>query len=223
MPVADSSSYLSGVVAELGKPWPQNRAVNLVFHGHSVPAGYFATPVVDTFHAYPHLLHARLKRRFPHAVINAIVTAIGGEHSENGSRRFEAEVLAHRPDVVFIDYALNDRAIGLDRAAAAWRRMLEAARAGGVKTILLTPTPDLTQAADYDGPDREHLLAQAAQVRTLAAEFGVGLADSAQAFVRRARTRPLRDLLSSSNHPNVHGHRLVANELYKWFGTGVPR
>ncbi|MEK5235702.1 hypothetical protein NST99_08380 [Paenibacillus sp. FSL L8-0470] len=32
------------------------RTLNIVCHGHSVPSGYFATPIVDTFHAYPHLL-----------------------------------------------------------------------------------------------------------------------------------------------------------------------
>ena len=35
----------------------------------SVPAGYFKTPEVDTMNSYPHLLHAALAARFPHAVI----------------------------------------------------------------------------------------------------------------------------------------------------------
>jgi len=30
---------------ELQKEWPKNRAMNIVFHGHSVPAGYFKTPL----------------------------------------------------------------------------------------------------------------------------------------------------------------------------------
>ncbi|WP_342481353.1 hypothetical protein NST07_08230 [Paenibacillus sp. FSL L8-0340] len=41
---------------ELKRQWPENRTLNIVCHGHSVPSGYFATPIVDTFHAYPHLL-----------------------------------------------------------------------------------------------------------------------------------------------------------------------
>lgn len=40
---------------------------------------------VQTFDADPHLLHVGLKDRFPLAVINVIVTAIGGESSESGS------------------------------------------------------------------------------------------------------------------------------------------
>src|SRR5512145_606408 len=108
--------YLDGVVSELSRQWPQNRTVHIVCHGHSVPAGYFRTPVVDTFNAYPHLLHRGLKERFPYAVVNVVVTAIGGENSEAGAKRFERDVLAMRPDVVTIDYGLNDRGIGLSRA-----------------------------------------------------------------------------------------------------------
>lgn len=65
MPSATPYKYLQPVINELSKTWPDNRAVQLVFHGHTVPAGYFATPFVDTFNAYPHLLHSHLKSRFP--------------------------------------------------------------------------------------------------------------------------------------------------------------
>lgn len=231
MPKASRTTYLADLVADLEKAWPDNRTVNLVFHGHSVPSGYFATPTVDTFHAYPHLLHRQLKRRYPRAVINCIVTAIGGENSTTGAARFEADVLVHRPDVVFIDYALNDRGLGLDRAGANWRFMLEAARARGVKAILLTPTADITQATRTSPPAqpvpkereitlpyaREELPAHADLVRRLAAEYGVGLADSLAAFARYDRTHDVRDLLSWVNHPNGKGHRLVMRELLRWF------
>ena len=83
--VANKEAYLKDTVVLLKKQWPGNCTVNIVCHGHSVPAGYFVTPVVDTFNAYPHLLHKGLKKEFPYAVINVIVTAIGGEQSESGA------------------------------------------------------------------------------------------------------------------------------------------
>ena len=101
--VADRDTYLSDIVAELGKRWPESRTLNLVFHGHSVPAGYARTPAVNTLQAYPHRVLCGIKDRFPNAVVNSIVTAIGGEQSEQGAARFEAEVLTHRPDVLLID------------------------------------------------------------------------------------------------------------------------
>lgn len=209
------ADYLAEVTAELRRHWPTNRTVNIVCHGHSVPAGYFRTPVVDTFNAYPHLLHRGLKERFPRAVLNVIVTAIGGEESERGANRFDADVLALRPDVVTIDYGLNDRRSGLARAEAAWRSMITNAVAKGVKVILLTPTPDMS--AKWDDPE-DALEQHARQIRRLATEHRVGLVDSFTIFQSRVRSGvALEALMSQSNHPNRQGHALVAEGLLHWF------
>lgn len=220
MAIADRSTYLSDLVGVFKTHWPQNRTVNIVCHGHSVPAGYFATPMVETMNAYPHLLHAGLKQRFPFAVVNVIVTAIGGESSDSGAARFGKEVLCHRPDVITIDYALNDRRIGLEKAGAAWSAMIRAGLAAGAKILLLTPTPDNTQAAAYQGDDKALLGAHAEQVRRLAADHGVGLADSFRACMDYSAAHDLSDILSWSNHPNRTGHGLVAGELLRWFPAG---
>jgi len=200
--------------------WPENRTVNIVCHGHSVPAGYFATPMVDTMNAYPHLLHVRLKHRFPFSVANVIVTAIGGENSISGAARFEKDVLCHRPDVITIDYGLNDRGAGLEKAHAAWSSMVEAGLESGAKVILLTPTPDTTQAPDYKGEDRPLLARHAEQIRDLADHYGIALADSFRACMDYCAEGDLSDLLSWSNHPNRRGHELVARELLRWFPAG---
>src|SRR5215831_14075213 len=140
---ARPETYLTSLVAELRKDWPGNRTVNIVFHGHSVPAGYFKTPEVRSLEAYPHLVREGLARLFPHAVMNIIVSAKGGENSVDGAARFDRDVLLHSPDLVLIDYSLNDRRVGLEAAKAAWSKMIVAARDRGVPVILLTPTPDL--------------------------------------------------------------------------------
>src|SRR5690606_13684725 len=79
--IAPTTDYLSDIKKELGKEWPANRTINLVFHGHSVPAGYFKTPLVNTFDSYPFQVLAQLKEKNPFAVINVINTSIGGEAS----------------------------------------------------------------------------------------------------------------------------------------------
>jgi acyl-CoA thioesterase I len=212
---ADPVTYLANVCAELTKCWPSNRTVNIVCHGHSVPAGYFQTPAVRTFDAYPSLLHRGLAQRFPHAVINVIVTAIGGENSQQGAKRFRRDVLNLRPDVVTIDYGLNDRAIGLARSQKAWRRMIEMALAHHIRVILLTPTPDMT--AQLDNPN-DPLNQQADQIRRLAEEYQIGLVDSLALFEAKASSgMALRDLMAQSNHPNRLGHEIVAAALLSWF------
>jgi lysophospholipase L1-like esterase len=161
---------------------------------------------------------AGLKERFPNAVINVIVTARGGENSEAGAERFKRDVLCHQPRVVTIDYALNDRQIGLQRAEKAWRSMIEAALSGHVKIILLTPTHDLLTLRTGDPMWAEELPRHAAQVARLAEEYQVGLADSYKAFQAYVDTGgELADLLSHVNHPNSLGHQLVATELLRWF------
>ena len=217
MSTPERKSYLADITGVLRTHWPANRTVNIACHGHSVPAGYFATPMVDTLNAYPHLLHAGLKHRFPFAVVNVIVTAIGGENSESGAARFAADVLCHRPDVITIDYGLNDRGLGLEKACEEWSRMIQAGIQAGSRIILLTPTADMTQARDYAGNDKDLLAAHANQVRRLADKNPIGLADSLAAFQQYTNTGDLSDLLSWSNHPNRQGHELVARELLKWF------
>jgi lysophospholipase L1-like esterase len=217
---ADRATYLADVVEVLQRKFPKNRTVNIVCHGHSVPAGYAKTPLVDTFNAYPHLLHRRLKERFPHAVINVIVSAIGGERSDRGARRFERDVLGHCPDVVIIDYALNDRGLGLAKAKAAWGSMIEKAKARGIEVILMTPTADTR--AELEEPN-DRLNQHARQIRELAGEHHVGLVDSLSVFRDYVgQGGALGDLMSQVNHPNRKGHDLVVEKLLEWFPTGSP-
>lgn len=220
MSIADRSSYLSEVVDILRTHWPENRTINIICHGHSVPAGYFATPMVDSLNAYPHLLHAGLKQRFPFAVVNIIVTAIGGETSESGAARFKNDVLCHRPDIITIDYGLNDRGIGLQKAHESWSSMIQAGLDCGSKLLLLTPTADFTQALSYTGVDKDLLAAHASQIRQLAVDHEIGLVDSFAACLDYIATGDLSDILSWENHPNRTGHKLVVRELLRWFPAG---
>lgn len=211
----DRETYLKDLTTQLQLEWPDNRMVKIVCHGHSVPAGYFKTPIVDTFNAYPHLLHRQLHERFPTAVINVMVTSIGGESSDQGALRFERDVLSLNPDLITIDYGLNDRRIGLEEAKKAWIEMIRAAQAKGVKIILLTPTGDLRADLVLDD---DPLVQHAEQIRGLAKEYGVGLADSFAAFQAYAKDEGnLADLMSQVNHPNRKGHDLVVKGLMDWF------
>lgn len=213
--IASKESYLENIKAEMEVEWPKNRTINLVFHGHSVPAGYFKTPVVNTLSAYPYLVLNGIKTLYPFAVVNIINTSIGGENAESGQKRFELEVLNHKPDVLFIDYALNDRGIGLERAKIAWEKMISAALERNIKVILLTPSPD--QKVDIKD-DHSILDQHANQIRELAKIFQVGLIDSYTLFKDKVKERfSLIDFMSQVNHPNEKGHQLIASEIMGYF------
>jgi len=212
---ADPNDYLNGIKIELQKEWPRNKTINLVFHGHSVPAGYFKTPLVNTFDSYPYLVLKELKKQYPYAVINIINTSIGGEESKAGAKRFKSQVLPHQADVLFIDYALNDRQIGLDEAKKAWEKMIKKALKMNIKIILLTPSPDkkLDLLADDTLLDQH-----AAQLRALAEKYHVGLVDSYVLFKKEIKAgQVLSELMSQENHPNEKGHSLIAEGIMKYF------
>ncbi|MCL2834423.1 MAG: SGNH/GDSL hydrolase family protein [Treponema sp.] len=213
---ANPLTYLEPVLTELSKAWPDNKTINIVCHGHSVPAGYFATPTVNTFESYPHLLHKIIKQAFPFAAVNIIVTAIGGETSDLGAKRFVNEVLNHNPSVVTIDYGLNDRRIRLEKAYAAWCSMIEKALLKNIKVILLTPSWDTSYLINDD--NWKNLVLHAEQIRSLADKFEVGLSDSFLKFGEYIEAgNDLNSLLSQSNHPNSIGHQLIADGLCEFF------
>jgi acyl-CoA thioesterase I len=209
------STYLSDIKVELQKEWPKNRTINIVFHGHSVPAGYFKTPQVNTLAAYPYQFLKKLKEAYPLATVNVIVTAIGGENSISGEKRFKKDVLTHKPCLILIDYALNDRGEGLQKSYIAWNRMIKQATKRGIKVILLTPSPD--QNVNYADPSNE-LKKHTIQIRRLAAENHVGLVDSYKLFeFLYPDKEKLQNYMSQVNHPNEKGHELITNELMTWF------
>ena len=156
-----------------------------------------------------------MKGIYPYAVVNIIITAIGGEASERGSARLESDVLIHKPDLLLIDYGLNDRGIGQEKAYMAWNKMIKMAVERKIKVILLTPSPD--QRIDYDNPSNE-LKKHADQICRLAKENQVGLVDSYHAFDSLYHDKEKLSLyMSQVNHPNELGNELISNEIIKWF------
>lgn len=211
------ADYFGELIEEMKIHWPANRRITIVAHGHSVPAGYFKTPEIRTFDSYPSLLHQRLATLFPTAVVEIVVTAIGGEASSSGANRFEQDVLSLKPDIVLIDYALNDRGIGLKASRANLEKMLSQCTERKIKVILLTPTPDQTEdILQADTP----LNSFQEMIRQLAIQHKVAMVDSYEAFRQRvASGTPLPQLMSQVNHPNRQGHELVANLLASLFSN----
>lgn len=213
--IASNSDYLKDIKVELTKKWPNNRTINLVFHGHSVPAGYFKTPIVNTLESYPFLVLQTIKQHYPFAVVNMINTSIGGENSVSGAERFEHEVLIHNPDVLFLDYALNDTGIGLEKSYEAWNNMIQKALKRNIKIILLTPSPDQR----INMLEANNVLEQhQKQIQSLAKENGIGLVDSFEIFKEKAISGDsISKFMSQVNHPNAEGHRLIADEINMYF------
>ncbi|MAW94353.1 MAG: lipase [Leeuwenhoekiella sp.] len=206
-------NYLDSLKHELQVKWPNNRTINLVFHGHSVPSGYLTGGVTDRLSAYPFATLKHVNDHYPYSVVNSITTTIGGEQAEQGALRME-EVFNHNPDVIFIDYALNDRSIGLERAKIAWEQMIQEVLAHDIKLILLTPTPDLRE--DIRASDT-NLDRHSEQIRELAKKYKVGLVDSYAFFKELAEHEDLKAFMAQNNHINQKGHQFVADLIFETY------
>jgi arylsulfatase A-like enzyme/lysophospholipase L1-like esterase len=210
------TAYITNILQELRKKWPANRNINLVFHGHSVPSGYYRAGVVNIFQSYPMQALKKITEKYNYATVNCIKTSIGGENAEQGADRFDSTVLVHHPDILFIDYALNDRKMGLERSKIAWERMIKKALAKNIKIVLLTPTPDLNEDIKSDDTPLEKF---SQQIIELANKYQVAVIDSYHLFKQLALDGvDLNLYMSQNNHPNEKGHQLVADEIFKLFG-----
>ncbi len=93
--------------------------------------------------------------------------------------------------------------------------MIGEATQRNIKVILLTPSPD--QRVDLLVENNE-LEQHTLQIRTLAEEHALGLADSYAQFKSRVVAGDsLAHYMSQVNHPNAKGHQLIAHELMRYF------
>lgn len=204
-----------GLKQSMTRHWPKNRLICFVFHGHSVPAGYFRTPTIRRFDSYPVLFHKALCEISPSAVIDVCTTAIGGKNSQGGSKRFANDVLTMNPDVVFTDYGLNDREIGVEAAEKARRSMINQELRKQVKIVSLTRTPDSREdIRETNSPLARHTRS----IRGPGGEFGLPVVNSYGAFRQLVFDgSEVSSFLSQPNHPNRKGHDLVADLILELF------
>lgn len=170
-----------------------------------------------------------------HTVINRGVPA---NNTNDAMARFETDVLALNPELVVIQFGLNDAAVDVwrdppatgprvsrERYSANLRHFVSELKVRGTAVVLMTPnrmywSPLLLERYNrppYDGADPEsfnslHLDAYAETVRVVAAQHDVPLIDINRAY-REAPDPGVFLLKRCMQHPNDTGHKLVADLL----------
>ena len=166
---------------------------------------------------------------FPVRVINA---GVGGNSTTDGLDRFDRDVLAHHPDLVVIQFGINDSAVdvwrnppatsprvSIEAFEANLRLLIERAREAGARVVLMTTNPirwtpklkELYGKMPYnpdrpDGFDLPLLSRYNAAARRVANEAGVPLVDVHAEFMRG----DVDGLLLDGMHPGDAGHAIVA-------------
>ncbi len=158
---------------------------------------------------------------------------VPGNTTADASTRFERDVLQAKPDVVFIQFGINDSTVDVWKTPPAtgprvsianYRENLasfmEALQKHGTQVVLMTFNPlswatktrELYSAAPYN-PALSDSFNQGRdiyldEIRALARKSGAILLDVNAAF--RKNGKPLNDLLLDGIHPNTDGQRITA-------------
>ena len=165
---------------------------------------------------------------------------VGGNSTRDAKKRFESDVLRHKPRLIVMQFGLNDVSVDVWKTPAAveprvplaefesnLRAMIEQAQQQGAKVILMTTNPerwtnklkDLYGRPPYRPDDPDGLDAPLAPynktVRKLAKELGVPLVDIHAAYPTFAAKHNLTvdQLLLDGVHPTDQGHQLVTELL----------
>lgn len=186
---------------------------------------------------YSELLPPRLAKELGIAV-KMINAGVRGNTTEHARKRFAADVMEKAPDLVIIQFGINDSAVDVWKtppetttriSKEAYRKNLEffvsTIRGKGGQVMFMTPNPkqwtdkmrELYGKPPYnvDDPDgfNVNLRAFAQEMRAVAKELDVPLLDVMAVYDERWRAKPSEPLLSDGIHPDQAGQNLVADLL----------
>ena len=174
----------------------------IVFLGGSITQGSLSsTP--ETCYAY--LVYEWWKKSFPNAEFSFVNGGIGGTTSHYGGARAWKDVLCYRPDIVTVDFSVNDDANEFfeETYEGTLRRLLTAPSAPAVVVLNNVFYDTGKNAQDYHNRIADH--------------YGiphVSIKDTVYPDVESGKI-VRADITPDNLHPNDKGHRLVADEICK--------
>lgn len=184
--------------------------VTIVAFGDSITAGYAVR------RGFPSFWKEMLGQLYPDARIEMINSGVSGDTTMDGFARLDWAVLSYEPDLVTINFGINDcvYGLGLEEFEANLVEMIRRIRAGPASEMLLLSSQPL-ETPPYDRQVQDYYQA----IERVAKEMDVGFVDVYAAWMERVRKgTPLSSLIIPGlDHPNEAGYRIIAEELMKLF------
>lgn len=154
---------------------------------------------------YAYLVYEWWKKSFPNAAFSFVNGGIGGTTSHYGGARAWKDVLCYRPDIVTVDFSVNDDANEFfeETYEGMLRRLLAAPSAPAVVVLNNAFYDTGKNAQDYHNRIADH--------------YGiphVSIKDTVYPDVESGKI-VRADITPDNLHPNDKGHRLVADEICK--------
>ena len=154
---------------------------------------------------YAYLVYEWWKKSFPNAEFSFVNGGIGGTTSHYGGARAWKDVLCYRPDIVTVDFSVNDDA----------NEFFEETYEGTLRRLLAAPSSPAVVVLNnvfYDtGKNAQNYH------NRIADHYGiphVSIKDTVYPDVESGKI-VRADITPDNLHPNDKGHRLVADEICK--------
>lgn len=154
---------------------------------------------------YAYLVYEWWKKSFPNAAFSFVNGGIGGTTSHYGGARAWKDVLCYRPDIVTVDFSVNDDA----------NEFFEETYEGTLRRLLMAPSAPAVVVLNnvfYDtGKNAQNYH------NRIADHYGiphVSIKDTVYPDVESGKI-VRADITPDNLHPNDKGHRLVADEICK--------
>ncbi|MED9926599.1 MAG: GDSL-type esterase/lipase family protein [Lachnospiraceae bacterium] len=154
---------------------------------------------------YAYLVYEWWKKSFPNAAFSFVNGGIGGTTSHYGGARAWKDVLCYRPDIVTVDFSVNDDANEFfeETYEGTLRRLLAAPSAPAVVVLNNVFYDTGKNAQDYHNRIADHYGIPHVSIKDTI------FPDVESGKIVRA------DITPDNLHPNDKGHRLVADEICK--------
>lgn len=154
---------------------------------------------------YAYLVYEWWKKSFPNAEFSFVNGGIGGTTSHYGGARAWKDVLCYRPDIVTVDFSVNDDANEFfeETYEGTLRRLLAAPSAPAVVVLNNVFYDTGKNAQDYHNRIADHYGIPHVSIKDTI------FPDVESGKIVRA------DITPDNLHPNDKGHRLVADEICK--------
>jgi acyl-CoA thioesterase-1 len=184
--------------------------VTIVAFGDSITAGYAVR------HGFPYFWKGLLKQKYPDAGIKLINSGESGNTTIDGLARLDWDALAYEPDLITINFGINDAAMCIDPEEFKGNliQMIMRIRAGPGSEILLLSSQPLV-APGFD----KLVIKYYDAIREAAKTEDVGFVDVYAAWMERVnKGMPLSSfILPGLDHPNEEGYKIIAEAIMKFF------
>lgn len=194
--------------------------LTVAFLGGSLTWGAQATDPLQT--SYRALVGKQLLAAYPQAHFTFRDAAIGGTGSQLASFRLERDVLAYEPDLLFLDFTINDNPYvePSEHRLASYEGVVRRLVAKGIPVVqvVLPAKKDLDANPEARPLDPLH--------KEIGAAYGLPLADAVALARKRAAAGEttadlLWDLPTDQTHPGDAGYALYADAAWAAFQNAV--